>query len=104
MVHAGPGRECELEDFAIFIRDDTQVQKDVPAAAQPVERAAGDVQVEEVPAAAQPQERAAGDVQVQTTPAAATREELAATTHFRWRRRVMQPRLLHTPTCFKWKM
>ena len=75
----------ELEDFATVIGDDTQVQKDVPAAAQP-------------------EERAAGDVQVQTTPAAATREELAATTHFRRRRRVMQPRLLHTPTCFKWKM
>ena len=71
----------ELEDFAVVIGDDTQVQRDVPAAAQPEERAAGDVQVQEVPAAAQPQELAAGDVQVQTTPAAATREELAATTH-----------------------
>ena len=50
----------ELEDFAIVIGDDTQVKKDVPAAAQP-------------------EERAAGDVQVQTTPAAATREKLAAT-------------------------
>ena len=39
------------------------------------------MQVQEVPAAVQPQERAAGDVQMQTTPAAATREELAATTH-----------------------
>ena len=37
--------------------------------------------MQEVPAAAQPQERAAGDVQVQTTLAAATREELAATAH-----------------------
>ena len=71
----------ELEDFAVVIGDDTQVQRDVPAAAQPEERAAGDVQVQEVPAAAQPQERAAGDVQVHTTPAAATREELAATTY-----------------------
>ena len=35
----------EGEDFAIVIGDDTQVQKDVPAAAQPQERAAGDVQV-----------------------------------------------------------
>ena len=52
----------ELEDFAMVIGDDTQVQKDVPAAAQP-------------------EERAAGDVKVQTTPAAATREELAATTN-----------------------
>ena len=52
----------ELEDFAIVIGDDTQVQEDVPAAAQP-------------------EERAAGDVQVQTTPVAATREELAAITH-----------------------
>ena len=32
-------------------------------------------------AAAQPEERAAGEVQVQTMPAAATRGELAATTH-----------------------
>ena len=66
----------ELEDFAFVIGDDTQVLKDVSAAAQPEERAAGDMRVQEVPAAAQPQERAAGDVQVQTT-----REELAATTH-----------------------
>ena len=50
----------ELEDFVIVIGDDTQVRKDVPAAAQP-------------------EERAAGDVQVQTTPAAATREEFAVT-------------------------
>ena len=35
----------ELKDFAIVVGDDTQVQKDVPAAAQPQERAAGDVQV-----------------------------------------------------------
>ena len=52
----------ELEDFAIVIGDDTQVQRDVPAAAQP-------------------EDRATGDVQVRTTPGAATREELAATTH-----------------------
>ena len=71
----------EPEDFAIVIGDDTQVQKGMPAAAQPEERAAGDVQVQKVPAAAQPREHAAGDVQVQTTPAAATREELAAITH-----------------------
>ena len=71
----------ELEDFAGVIVDDTQVQNDVPAAGQPEERAAGDVQVQEVPAAAQPQERAGGDVHGQTASAAATREELAATTH-----------------------
>ena len=65
----------------MIIGDDTQVQKDLSAAAQPEERAAGDVQVQEVPAASHPQERAAGDAQVQTTLAAATREELAATTH-----------------------
>ena len=29
----------ELEDFAIVVGDDTQVQKDVPTAAQPEERA-----------------------------------------------------------------
>ena len=81
MVHAGPGSISELEDFAIVIGDDTQLQKYVAVAAQLQERAAGDVQVQEVPAAAQPQERAAGDVQVQTTLAAATREELAATAH-----------------------
>ena len=52
----------QLEDFAIGIGDDTQVQKAVPAAVQP-------------------EEPAAGDVHVQTTPAAATREELTATTH-----------------------
>ena len=34
----------ELEDFAIVIGDDAQVQKDVPAGAQPQDRAAGDVQ------------------------------------------------------------
>ena len=80
MVHAGPGSISELEDFAIVIGDDTQLQKYVAVAAQLQERAAGDVQVQEVPAAAQPQERAAGDVLVQTS-ATATREELAATIH-----------------------
>ena len=29
----------ELKDFAIVVGDDTQVQKDVPTAAQPEERA-----------------------------------------------------------------
>ena len=48
----------------MIIGDDTQVQKDLSAAAQPEVRAAGDVQVQEVPAASHPQERAAGDVQV----------------------------------------
>ena len=52
----------ELEDFAIDVGDDTQVQEDAPAAGQP-------------------EDRATGDVQVRTTPGAATREELAATTH-----------------------
>ena len=33
----------ELQDFALVIGDDMQVQKDVPAAAQPEERAGGDV-------------------------------------------------------------
>ena len=71
----------ELEDFATVIGDDTQARKNVPTAAQPEERAAGDLQVQEVPAAEQPQERAAGDMEVPTTPAAATRDELAANTH-----------------------
>ena len=53
----------ELEDFAIDVGDDTQVQRNAPAAAQP-------------------EDCAAGDVQVRTTPGAATREELVATTHF----------------------
>ena len=61
----------ELEDFATVIGDDTQARKNVPTAAQPKERAAGNLQVQEVPAAEQPQERAAGDMEVPTTPAAA---------------------------------
>ena len=51
MVHAGPGRQWRTGGFAIVIGDDTQVQKDVPAAAQPEERAAGDVQVQTTPTA-----------------------------------------------------
>lgn len=58
-----------------------QTERKEPVAAQPEERTAGYVQVQEVPAAVLRGERAAGEVQVQTPPAVETEEDVAATTH-----------------------
>lgn len=89
----------QLEDFAISIGNNMQVQKQ-PAAAQleeraadymrvpevlaavlPEERAADHEQVLSAPAAELPMERTAGDEQELDAPAAAMAEDLAATTH-----------------------
>lgn len=76
-----------LEDFAIVIGDDTQVQTEpadymrvpnAPAAALPETRAADNPQAQKVPGAAQPEERAAGVVQVQDVPAAVLHEKRTA--------------------------
>ncbi|CAB1117976.1 unnamed protein product [Ectocarpus sp. CCAP 1310/34] len=77
------GPSSQLEDFAIVIGDDTQVQtepddymrvqKAPVVAALPETRAANNPQVQDVPAAVLRDERAAGDVPVQAV--------LVATTH-----------------------
>ena len=59
----------ELEDFTIVVGDNTQVQN-TPAAAQPEERAAGDVQVQKAPGVAMQGDLTATHVQVQDTPGA----------------------------------
>ena len=59
----------ELEDFKLVAGDNTQVE-DAPAAAQPEERAAGDVQAQETPGVATQDAPAAVDVQVEDAPGA----------------------------------
>ena len=62
----------ELEGFKIVLGDNTQVQN-TPAAAQPEERAAGDVQVKNTPGLAMQGGLAATHVQVQDAPGATQR-------------------------------
>ena len=93
----------ELEDFAFVSGDDTQVQKDVPTAAQAEERAAADVQVQEV--LVQRSLRSEPLVTCRCRRRLHQRRErnsLPLLT-FRRRRRLMQSTFLLTPTCFKWK-
>ena len=59
----------ELEDFKFVVGDNTVVEK-APAAAQPDEPAAGDVQAQETPGVATQDEPAAVHVQVEDVPGA----------------------------------
>ena len=74
----------ELEDFKLVVGDNTQVEL-APAAAQPEERAAGDVQAQETPGVATQDEPAAVHVQEEDAPGATHR------IHQRFPRRKCEP-------------
>ena len=74
----------ELEEFNLVVGDNTRVEK-APAAAQPEEHAAGDLQAQETPGEATQDEPAAVHVQEEDAPGATHR------IHQRFPRRKCEP-------------